>query len=121
MSFIGTLLTIQCFVEPSSPTVCCSIRSIWPVRNARSNSCRTRPSGYLDSTSKTSRPIAASRGMPCIADLTMAVPGDDPVIAVDDVERHRKRVEDGLGKFAMLFPCLVDRIVRSPLRNGPKD
>lgn len=108
---IGILLTIQCRVEPSSAIVCCSIRSIWPVRNARSNSCRSRPCGYFAKTLKTSRPIAESRGMPWIADLTMAVPRRDLVIAVDHVQRDRQSVQHRFVEFAVLFSGLCDRII----------
>ena len=36
------------------------------------------------------------------ADLAMPVPCDDPIIAVDNIERNGQSVQDGLGKFAML-------------------
>ena len=36
-------------------------------------------------------------------DLAMTVPGDDPVIAIDNVERNRQCIEYRLGKFAMFL------------------
>ena len=83
-----------------------------PVANARSNSSRKRPCGYLCQNFEY---VSADGGLAGYAlsptsrwrfHVTI-------VIAIDDVERDRQRIEYRLGEFAVLFlACEIDVSIR---------